>query len=712
MKKGANNKNEPKQEKQTGAQSAENLRPVSATLSNTFFSDGNLKKIFFFSILGILAIVWLTGYNVGFHGDEMDMNNYGKANFAFYSSGGKDRSCERGTINTVDTTGCYLLRYYGCAFEYIAVGTNKILGTDKGAHEFDVRHVYSEIFGIICLLLAGLIAQKLADWRAALFTIWLIFLSPSFFGHVYINTKDIPFCAGYLASLYFIIKLLEELPDPTWRTSTWLMLSLAFTLNTRIGGLILLMYLFLFMGIYAVVNKELLKQCFANAKNIIIKLAYICVASVVLMVLTWPFILLNPMTRIPEALGVVSKFPLKVNINFEGASINSLTIPNHYLPKFMLLTTPIIVMVLLAIAMVLVFLKRRNYNMKLVMLLLVTILFPPLYAVAQNVALYSGWRHFLFIYPGICIIAALGLNELMKELNKPVLQLVVGVACLAGFIKPLIFTFQNHPYEYCYFNEFAGGFKTAYYNYDTDYWMISMKKSMDWLIKNEPIAQSKDSITIASNQNRFIQYYLSRHCPGAKVRVIPSGVTGRNALAWTYGVYSNFFVKPDYLENYFPPAQTVYSESIDGLTICAVVKDTARLDYKALEALKIAHHNVSDSLYMAYIKTTKDDNPALFAYISVAKASTNQNDAAIAAANKALQYHFSNVLDYNAQCGLGIAYANKRQFDLSINALRIAEKLMPQEHYSKDILQQVFKVMQEEKAMGAAAGQPKPPGAH
>ena len=226
---------------------------------------------------------------------------------------------------------------------------------------------------------------------------------------------------------------------------------------------------------------------------------------------------------------------------------------------------------------------------------------------------------------------------------------------------------------------------------------ISVKKGLDWLIEHEHLAQAKDTVNIASNAQMFVTYYLQKHCPNPKLKVLSSGVTGRNELFWTYAVYSSLFVKPDYLENFFPPAQTIHTETVEGMPVTVVLKDLNRLDYKALDALKLAKHREADSLYTAYIATTKDHNPAIDAYISVAKGSTNQNDAAILAANRELQYHFSNVLDYNAYCGLGIAYANTRQYAKSIEALKTAEKLMPKEHYSKDILVQVYRVMQLDK---------------
>ncbi len=663
-------------------------------------TDAMLKKVFFFSLLFMLVTAWIAGFNVGFHGDELDMNNYGKANLAFYTSLGQDKSCVDGTILKQESRGPdSLLRYYGCAFDYFAVGTNKLLGTENGLHEFDVRHFFSQTFGICILLFAGLIARKLAGWRAAVIALWLLFLSPSFFGHVYINTKDIPFCLGYVASLYFIIGFLQELPNPTWRTSTCLMLSFAFATNTRIGGVILLVYLGLFLLAYLFTDKELRAAVPRNARSIILKLVFIAFGGMVLVVVTWPYLLLNPVAHIQEAFEVVSKFPMKVNVNFEGELTNSFNLPAHYLPKLLALTTPVLVLCLLVTGLAFMAVKRRRQNKLVALVVIFSTCFPLLYAIATHLAVYSGWRHVLFIYPGIAIIAAYGLNEIFTRVKKPVLQLAVGAACLLGLTGPLIFTVKNHPYEYCYFNELAGGFGNAYYNYDTDYWTISMKKSLDWLIANESIAASKDTITIATNQSRFVDYYLKRHCPESKIKVVVLGLYGRNETYWQYAVFNNFFVRPDYLKEYFPPPQTIFSEKIDGLVATAVIKDMARLDYKAFQAVNVARHQLADSLYTAYIATTGDHNPAIDAYIALSKGSLGQNAEAITAGNRALQMHFSTVLDYNALCGLGIANANLANYAESISALTAAEKMMPEERYAKDILAQVYRVMALEGRM-------------
>lgn len=643
-------------------------------------AEGTLKKIFIGSLVAMLLVTLFCGYNAGFNGDEIALNNYGKANYTWYMSGGKD---------TILKTEYYkLLNSYGNAFEILAVGANKILHTDKGPNEFNIRHIINQILSIVGLLYAGLITRRFSKgWTSALFAIWLLYLTPPFMGHFLFNTRDVPFYVGYVAALYYMINFLEELPVPRWSTSIYLMLSFAFATNVRIGGFLLPIYLGIFMVIYLLSNKQLMNASLKKAGSIIIKLGVIVVGGIILIIITWPYVLSKPSGLI-EALTVASKFPLKVNINFEGAAINSLNVPAYYLPKYMLVTIPIFITVCIIGGFVAYFFNFRRYDWKIAALIIFSTFFPVIYAIATHAALYSSWRHFLFIYPGLCIFGGIALQKAFTYSNKMPVKLALGVACLLVMFKPVAFCIKNNPYEYCYFNEVAGDFKSAYLSYDTDYWEISVKDGFDWLVEHEHLEETKDTVVIATNASEFANYYLSRHFPKSKIKIVQSGFTMRNSNFWKYSVFNSVFVKPDYLENYFPPPYE-YALKIDDVPVTLVLKDTVRLDWKAALELKSAHHALADSLYTAYIKTTKDDNIGLYAYMAVAKGSLNKNDEAIKLAKKGLEYHLSPLLDYNAYCGMGIAYANKAEWKVSIDYLQKAMSVMPKESAAKDILKQV-----------------------
>ena len=59
----------------------------------------------------------------------------------------------------------------------------------------------------------------------------LLALTPSWFGHLFINPKDIPFAAGYVWSLYFLVRCLESVPMVPWCRSVALSIALGLTLT-------------------------------------------------------------------------------------------------------------------------------------------------------------------------------------------------------------------------------------------------------------------------------------------------------------------------------------------------------------------------------------------------------------------------------------------------------------------------------------------------
>ncbi len=661
---------------------------------NAIFSERNMKLVFFISVGLMLLITLFSGYNVGYHQDEIDMNLYGKANAAFYTSGGKD------TTYLGRPTGFYsfdsLLRYYGCGFEYLAIGANKVCGTSDSKQEFNVRHSVNQILGVLAIMFTGLIARRLMGWRAALLAAWLAFFSPSFSGQILFNTKDIPFCLGYVASLYYIICFLEELPNITWKTTIKLMFALAFAIDIRIGGVILIVFAGLFNVIYLVTDSSLRKLVWQNRLKLSIKYAVVILGSFVLVTLSWPYLLSNPIPNLLRALTVIQKYPMRISINFSGETIDSLSLPNEYIPKLMLLTAPIGVLLFLAVGLIYCVRKYKFVNLKIIGLLLFASIFPVVYALAKNATLYTGWRHFLFIYPSICIIAALGILTVYQLASKLPYKIAIVSLCALLFIKPVIWSVKNHPYEYCYFNELSGGFNKAYYNYDNDYWQISMKNAMDWLMQKEQVAQSKDTVTIATNIPRILEYYLTIQYPEAvhKIKFVNVGCTSRNLDNWKYAVFNNFMLKPLYLENWFPPRTTCYSEKIDGLPVTVVLKDTNRYDLKAINAVSLGNFKAADSLYAVFTATTHDNNPALDGNLALAKAFLNQNDSAIAYANRALEYRFSDGVNYNSYCALGIAYANKQQFTQSMEALKEAANIFPGDQLCNDIMKQVVSISQ------------------
>jgi hypothetical protein len=164
------------------------------------------------------------GYDMGFHVDEMDMNLYGKSVWSYYQTGGKDTSYLRPQYEDGSKVGV-TIPSYGTFFELVAVAINKVIGNQNG-YEFNVRHALNQIFAVLTVLFAALLIRILGGgYLGAVINTLLLMSSPTFVGHGFMNTKDIPFAFGYAASLYFMVRSLKELPTIRWGTLAGFMFS-------------------------------------------------------------------------------------------------------------------------------------------------------------------------------------------------------------------------------------------------------------------------------------------------------------------------------------------------------------------------------------------------------------------------------------------------------------------------------------------------------
>jgi len=656
------------------------------TISQTHF-----KRIFYGSLGFMLVFILITGFNVGYHCDEMDMNAYGKSNYNYYLTGGKDSTFyrtardftpdenDRETAIKLDTT----LQYYGGAFEYLTVGLNKITGLIDSPQEYNSRHALNQIFAIIGILFAGLITFKIAGWRAAIFTEWLLFLTPVYYGNALFNSKDIPFSTGYIASMYFMMSFFEQLPKPTWKTVIMLMLSFAFATGIRIGGILLMFYFLLFLALYIIVKKELRSTIKTYFIQLGLKVFTVGVGGMVLVVLSWPFLLKNPVPHILATINLVKRFPQKVILTFEGQFTDSLHIPDYYLVKFMAITIPVFIIIAIVASIITIIYRRNITDFKKELLILFAGVYPIIFAYTSNVALYSAWRHFLFVYPCLVIIAGVGLGTLMKYLRKPALQIGLVVVSALAMLHPIIWSFKNHPYEYVYFNEAEGGFKSAYNDYEMDYWEISMKPAVDWLFAHEHLADKKDTTIITTNALNFTKYYIQQHYPKAKIKVTFHGFKKRSYGTWTYGIFNDLFIPPDIVERDFPPGGTIHTIDIDGKPVNAIMKDTSRFDMRAIVAGQEGQYKKADSLFTLYFNTVDSNNAALWGFMGFAKALNNDYNGAFYYGNKMIGY---DTKDYMGYLAIAVAYLNKGDVKTGVSYLTAAYRLNPKDQYIQSLV--------------------------
>lgn len=648
------------------------------------------QKIFWCSLVLMLGILWVSGYDSGFGSDEMDMNIYGKANIAYYQSGFKDTSF----LHPDHKDGVVLpatLPYYGSGFEYFASGLTALL---NDSYEYNTRHLLNQFFAVLGLLFTGLVAAHLSNYKAAVLAIWMMFMTPIFSGLAIFDTKDIPFLTAYIASIYYLIIFFEEGPRPNRKTLLALGFWLWLLLSIRIGGLLL----FGFIGVYALLNSRAENLKGANIIQWGSRLALVCALAFGLMILTWPFVLMDPTNNLIKCINVIKDFPQKILVAFEGDYIDSLHLPKHYLSKMMMLTIPLIVLISILLGFVgIVVSGLKQTKSKVFLLLILSGLFPIVYAVYSEMPLYNSWRHLLFVYPPIIAASSAGVILLLeRHLQNSSLQWsLVGVFCL-GLLSPASWWVKYNPYQYTYYNELAGGYDRVYYEYDTDYWQITVKEAIDWLMKNEPIKQSKDTLIITTNAYTMSNYYVKKRYPEVKVKFEMLGEKSRYGAKGIYSIFNNLFLEPQYLENCFPSPFAIHTVDIGGKATTYVAKDTAQYCYHGYKAFNNNDKNEADSFFNLYLEQIKYDGSyknlsPFFGVIAFNWLNLDKFDEALALNQKVLQLYPSDFMANLTMGGLNIARQN---FPDALRYLKAAEQIKPNQEATRAYLQLLQQLQQ------------------
>src|SRR5664280_2266739 len=374
--------------------------------------ETRLKYIFNFSSALLLILMLLLSKNAGITCDEVLHYNHSVSVYNYFATHGHDRSA----LNTPVTN----LKYYGQSYDNIVTILIKWFNIND---VYGFRHIMSSIAGWLAILITALFAVWLADYRAGILVLILFAVSPTFMGHAQNNLKDIPFALAYIASTYFMLKFLVSGRKNSYRDIIFLTAGIAFSISIRAGGLLLICYLFFFLFIFYLI--KYLRERKADPVEIRNKFLWILGITLVawlLSILLWPYALHGPIRNVIESYRVMAHFPSTFRQIFEGKAEWSDWMPWYYLPKSILITIPIAIIAGLVLFIFLSGTRLNSGKKQLFGYVIFTIIFPLVFVVIEKSNTYSSWRQFLFIYPGIVLLASTGFSYFYEYLKSRYLK--------------------------------------------------------------------------------------------------------------------------------------------------------------------------------------------------------------------------------------------------------------------------------------------------
>jgi 4-amino-4-deoxy-L-arabinose transferase-like glycosyltransferase len=369
---------------------------------------------------------------------------------------------------------------------------------------------YFFLFQLGGLCLYSLARRWFDQWSA--WGILLLYTSqPLLWGHAFINPKDIPFMVFSLFTLWSGFRLADSLGaqniDVSLKTSNdqykkldrmklsfphfkvkeslpflrlpeLILAGVLFgmTMSIRLlgplPGLIVILYLVFTLG----------------QKSLPVITAYL-ICAIVTTFLTWPYLWPNPIDHWMNSLVLMVNFPWPGHILFNGQFYEPENLPISYLPTLLniQLTESLLILIYIGLVILIFSIFRERIKLDFFLVVIIGALLPLTSLIITRATMYDNFRQLLFILPPLMLLSGLALEPIFSALKPAALRFVLLIVLALPGIYSIV---RLHPYQYTYYNSFAGGNRGAFRRFELDYWFTSYHEAALWLNKNAP-ANSK-----------------------------------------------------------------------------------------------------------------------------------------------------------------------------------------------------------------------------
>ena len=379
-------------------------------------------------------------------------------------------------------------RFYGIAFEAPLVLVERLLGLEDSRTIFLSRHLLTHLFFLAGALAASLLAYRLLRSRwLALFALLVFVLHPRVYAHSFFNSKDVPFLAMFMIALYLVHRAFRRDRPGAFAACG---AAVGVLTNLRIMGLLL------FAAVLALRALDLVQaDGWAARRRVLAGTGVFVLASALTLYALSPWLWTDPFA-LTDAFATLSRHPYRPAMLFQGETIRWPEIPAHYLPTWIAITTPPVVLMLSlvgAAAVALDALTRpgdalRNTDTRFGLLLAACPVLTVLAVVVLNANAYHGWRHVYFLYAPISLLAVLGLHRLASYSARPALRTGVGVLAAAGMAWTVLEMVRIHPHQSAWFNLLVDRRtpESLRTRYDLDPWGTTHREGLEHLLRHHP----------------------------------------------------------------------------------------------------------------------------------------------------------------------------------------------------------------------------------
>ncbi len=410
----------------------------------------------------------------GISNDEEVQHVYGRLLVEFYASGFAERAA-------FAYKNLYL---YGGLFDLIAATLEQIVPMNV----WDLRHLLSAAFGLAGLAGTWQLARLVVGERGGLVALVLLLLTGAWSGAMFTHTKDVPFAAMMTWALYFTTRFATRLPAVRIGDVIGLGVAIGAAFGLRVGAVFAVFYLGVAVLAAAWVGGNDGPARLKILRRALVALLPAGAVAFALMAVFWPWAVLSP-GNLLRAMTTFSHFSFQLDTILDGVVMKNGEVPGHYLLSYLLVRLPELFLLGIAFALpaglrALPILSSREGRQSSLILLPVALAaaFPVVYTLVAAPPLYNGIRHFTFVLPPLAVIAAAGFHSAWRHgAPWPRTRLAAAAGCLLLALTHVVSLARLHPYEYVFYNAFAGGVHGSVDRWEQDYWSSSLREAVGLL---------------------------------------------------------------------------------------------------------------------------------------------------------------------------------------------------------------------------------------
>ena len=344
-------------------------------------------------------------------------------------------------------------RYYGAALEAPLVLAERILGLEDSRDIYLSRHILSHLFFLASGVCCYLLVFRLSNSRAlALLATALFLLHPRIYAHSFFNSKDVPFLAMFMVSLYLTHRAFRR---DTLAAFLLCGVGVGLLVNLRIMGVIL------FAAVLALRALDLVTASGApERRRVLLTGGAFALTAALAYYASLPALWTDPIGQGAELARTLASHPFPSYNLFQGQWLHGPSGPPFdYLPVWIGITTPPAALLLAVIGALFLAWSGihrprealRNGPLRFGILILALPLVTAIAIAVLESNVYQSWRQLFFLYAPLLLLAAIGIHWLASLRGR---WTRAGTYALAGVgvAVAVVSMVRIHPYQHGYFN--------------------------------------------------------------------------------------------------------------------------------------------------------------------------------------------------------------------------------------------------------------------